>query len=156
MAVAIVLRTYESAVVSVEKGKTVLSKVAKDSLAIGLFKGKLEARSQELVDALLKDLSDPSIRKTGVVATAGWLLRLGPTAADKARETFLEMRGKLVRKRCRMIKFEGDISMWVGELAMVVFTLVKNTCEWYVTAFRDNRMASGASIISSSSEDKPR
>lgn len=145
LAVAIVLRTYEEAVVSLEKGKTVLGKLGKESVALGLFRPKLESRTQELISALLHDLSDPSIRKTGVVATAGWLLRLGPNAADKARETFLEMRGKLVRKRCRAIRFEGDISLWVGELAMVVFTLVKNTCEWYVTAFRDNRMASGAS-----------
>lgn len=159
LAVAIVLRTYEKAVGLVEKGKVVLEKLSKppktagggvgevegkESVAVGLFRPKLDQRQAELVSSLLHDLSSPSIRKSGVVATAAWLLRLGPTAADQARETFLDMRGKLVRRRGRGIKFEGDISLWVGELAMVVFTLVKNTCEWYVTAFRDNRMASGA------------
>lgn len=48
-----------------------------------------------------------------------------------------------MRKRARQIKFEGDISMYISELAMVCFTLIKNTCEWYMAAFKDNRMASG-------------
>ncbi len=33
--------------------------------------------------------------------------------------------------------------MYVSELAMVHFTLIKNTSEWYMAAFRDGRMASG-------------
>lgn len=33
--------------------------------------------------------------------------------------------------------------MYISELAMVCFTLIKNTCEWYMAAFKDNRMASG-------------
>lgn len=150
LCVAIVTRAYEDAVVLVEKGRTVLGRLSPSEGSSGgpsvsaLFQNRLENRTAELMDSLLRDLADPAIRKTGVVRTAGWLLRLGPGAADSARETFLDMRGKLVRKRCRAIKFEGDISLWVGEVAMVVFTLVKNTCEWYVTAFRDNRMASGA------------
>lgn len=36
--------------------------------------------------------------------------------------------------------------MYISELAMVCFTLIKNTCEWYMAAFKDNRMASGASF----------
>ncbi len=91
--------------------------------------------------ALLNDLSDPSIRKSGVSRTTAWLLRLGQ--GERARETFLTGRGSLVRRRARQIKFEGDISMYISELAMVCFTLIKNTCEWYMAAFKDNRMASG-------------
>lgn len=34
--------------------------------------------------------------------------------------------------------------MYISELAMVCFTLIKNTCEWYMAAFKDNSMASGA------------
>ena len=52
-----------------------------------------------------------------------------------------------MRKRARQIKFEGDISMYISELAMVCFTLIKNTCEWYMAAFKDNRMASGWSTL---------
>ena len=43
--------------------------------------------------------------------------------------------------------------MYISELAMVCFTLVKNTCEWYMAAFKDNRMASGAFVINFSGDD---
>ena len=108
-----------------------------------MFRSKLDQRSSELVSALLQDLADHSIRKSGVIRTTAWLLRLGQ--GEKARETFLTGRGSLVRKRARQIKFEGDISMYISELAMVCFTLIKNSCEWYMAAFKDNRMASGES-----------
>ena len=51
----------------------------------------------------------------------------------------------MVKKRAKQIKFEGDIALYIGELAMVVFTLVKNTCEWYMAAFKDNKLASSRS-----------
>ncbi|GAA5821380.1 hypothetical protein JCM11251_004596 [Rhodosporidiobolus azoricus] len=141
LAVNIATRQFEEAVVLVEKGKQVLPQIAGDAHALHLFRAKLDQRSAELISALLNDLSDHAIRKSGVVRTTAWLLRLGQ--GERARETFLTARGKLVRKRARQIKFEGDISMYISELAMVCFTLIKNTCEWYMAAFKDNRMASG-------------
>jgi len=127
----------------VPAGKAILPQIAGDAHASQLFRAKLDQRTAELVSALLHDLSDAAIRKSGVVRTTTWLLRLGQ--GERARETFLSARGRLVRKRARQIKFEGDISMYISELAMVCFTLIKNTCEWYMAAFKDNRMASGAS-----------
>ncbi|GAA5961012.1 hypothetical protein JCM3765_006502 [Sporobolomyces pararoseus] len=141
LSVAIATRSFEDAVVLVEKGKSILPQIAGNPHASYLFRAKLDVRSSELVSSLLNDLSDPSLRKTGVVGTTGWLLRLGQ--GEHARETFLTARGALLRKRARQIKFEGDISMYISELAMVCFTLIKNTCEWYMAAFKDNRMASG-------------
>jgi hypothetical protein len=111
-----------------------------------MFRTNLDLRTSQLVTSLLQDLSDHSIRKSGVVRTTSCLLRLNQ--GERARETFLKGRGTLVRKRARQIKFEGDISMYISELAMVSFTLVKNTCEWYMAAFKDNRMASGKNSIS--------
>ncbi|TNY18529.1 exocyst complex component EXO84 [Rhodotorula diobovata] len=141
LAVSIATREFEDAVVWVEKGKSILPQIAGDAHASQLFRAKLDQRTHELVSALLHDLSDHAIRKSGVVRTTTWLLRLGQ--GERARETFLSARGRLVRKRARQIKFEGDISMYISELAMVCFTLIKNTCEWYMAAFKDNRMASG-------------
>ncbi|GAA5946666.1 hypothetical protein JCM3775_001139, partial [Rhodotorula graminis] len=140
LAVSIATREFEDAVVWVEKGKSILPQIAGDAHASQLFRAKLDQRTTELVSALLHDLSDHAIRKSGVVRTTTWLLRLGQ--GERARETFLSARGRLVRKRARQIKFEGDISMYISELAMVCFTLIKNTCEWYMAAFKDNRMAS--------------
>jgi hypothetical protein len=126
-------------------GKILAPQLASDPQASFLFRAKLDAGASELITALLHDLSDHSIRKTGVVRTTASLLRLGQ--AERARETFLSGRGTLVRKRVRQIKFEGDVSLYISELAMVSFTLVKNTCEWYMAAFKDNRMASGQSPL---------
>lgn len=122
-------------------GKILTPQIVNDPHVALLFRTKLDQRTSELVTALLRDLSDHSIRKTGVVKLTAWLLRLNQ--GERARETFLDGRGTLVRKRTRQIKFEGDISMYISELAMVTFTLIKNTCEWYMAAFKDNRMASG-------------
>ncbi|GAA6058631.1 hypothetical protein JCM10212_004042 [Sporobolomyces blumeae] len=141
LAVAIATRSFEDAVVLVEKGKSILPQIAGEPEASHLFRAKLDARSSELVSSLLHDLSEASIRKSGVVKTTAWLLRLAQ--GELARETFLTARGALLRRRARQIKFEGDISMYISELAMVCFTLIKNTCEWYMAAFKDNRMASG-------------
>ncbi|GAA5954199.1 hypothetical protein JCM21900_006959 [Sporobolomyces salmonicolor] len=141
LSVTIATRAFEEAVVLVEKGKTILPQIADDPHASYLFRAKLDQRTSDLISVLLHDLSDHSIRKSGVVRTTSWLLRLGQ--GERARETFLTSRGALVRRRARQIKFEGDISMYISELAMVCFTLIKNTCEWYMAAFKDNRMASG-------------
>lgn len=44
--------------------------------------------------------------------------------------------------------FEGDITTYISELALVVFTLIRNTCEWYRDSFKQNEMASGNFIFS--------
>jgi len=141
LAVAIALHEFEMAVVLVEKAKLALVSIGSDQVATSLLRSKLDERSVELVAALLHDLADSSIAKNGVVKTAAWLLRL--SEGDRARETFLAMRGILIHKRTRQIRFEGDVSLYISELAMVCFTFVKNTCEWYMAAFKDNRLASG-------------
>ena len=82
----------------------------------------------------------PSLRKSSVVATASLLLRLGEGKA--ARETFLETRADLIRKRTRTIRFEGDIGLYIGDLAMVMFTAIKNTADWYLASFREHEFAS--------------
>jgi hypothetical protein len=48
----------------------------------------------------------------------------------------------------RQIKFEGDIAFYIGQLAQVCFTGIKNTCEWYMAAFKENLMASGLLLLS--------
>ncbi|GAA5976546.1 hypothetical protein JCM10908_005539 [Rhodotorula pacifica] len=141
LAVSISTREFETAVSLVERGKSILPQLAGHSHVSHLFRSKLDDRTDSLVSVLLNDLSNPAIRKSGVVRTTNWLLRLG--LGERARETFLTARGALVKRRTRQIKFEGDISLYISELAMVSFTMIKNTCEWYMAAFKDNSMASG-------------
>ena len=128
---------------SAPAGKSILPQLASHSHVSHLFRSKLDDRTDSLVAVLLNDLSNPAIRKSGVVRTTNWLLRLG--LGERARETFLTARGALIKRRTRQIKFEGDISLYISELAMVSFTMIKNSCEWYMAAFKDNSMASGES-----------
>jgi hypothetical protein len=42
-----------------------------------------------------------------------------------------------------MVGFEGEVSNYITELAIVVFTSIKHTAEWYLASFKNNDMASG-------------
>jgi hypothetical protein len=95
------------------------------------------------VSSIAYDLSRPEIRKTKAVHLISLLTNLGET--DLARDTFLKARREVMLKRVRAIKAEGDISIYISELAIVCFTIIRHTSDWYMTAFRENRMASGKS-----------
>lgn len=167
LSVSIACRAYDEASELIEKSKTILVQLKSipnspisspsnpESIQYTLLKAKIDEKSQDLMQKLFDDLLDPTIRKTQVIKISSLITKLSldpanplgsPSAVaniEKAKRSFLSMRSELVKTRSRMIKFEGDIALWVSQLAMVIFTLVKNTCEWYMTAFRDNRMASG-------------
>ena len=102
---------------------------------------KLSSLTSSLITALLHVLSETSLRKAGVVHVTSLLLRLNQGTA--ARDAFLAARTELIRKRTRMIGFEGEISVYVSELALVIFTSVKHTADWYLASFKENDMASG-------------
>ncbi|KAE8217508.1 hypothetical protein CF326_g9421, partial [Tilletia indica] len=137
----IALREWDSAADLVEKGKELLSSFSHSDPAYMDLSSKLSRRISELVAAVSLSLSSPLSKKSTVVSNASIMLRLGQ--GERARELFLEARTELLRKRTRMIKFEGDVSLYISELALVYFTLIKNTSEWYMSAFKDNWMASG-------------
>ncbi|KAK0530511.1 exocyst complex component exo84 [Tilletia horrida] len=141
LAVKIALREWESAADLVERGKETLSKFSSSDPAYLDLSSKLSRRISELVAAVSLSLSSPLSKKSTVVTNASIMLRLGQ--GEKARELFLEARTELLRRRTRMIKFEGDVGLYISELALVYFTLIKNTSEWYMSAFKDNWMASG-------------
>ncbi|KAE8210304.1 hypothetical protein CF319_g9422, partial [Tilletia indica] len=141
LAVKIALREWDSAADLVEKGKELLSSFSHSDPAYMDLSSKLSRRISELVAAVSLSLSSPLSKKSTVVSNASIMLRLGQ--GERARELFLEARTELLRKRTRMIKFEGDVSLYISELALVYFTLIKNTSEWYMSAFKDNWMASG-------------
>ncbi|KAG5460496.1 MAG: Vps51/Vps67-domain-containing protein [Olpidium bornovanus] len=62
---------------------------------------------------------------------------------SKARGIFLRARSSIIRNRSRQLKLEGEISNYITELSLVVFTLIKNTCDWYGSSFKEASMASG-------------
>ncbi|SJX64383.1 related to EXO84-exocyst protein essential for secretion [Sporisorium reilianum f. sp. reilianum] len=142
LAVYIALREWEQAVTLIEKGRAVLSTYTSTSDAASLdLSAKLAARTSELVAAISSDFVRQHLKKSLVVANASYLLRLDQ--GEKARQLFLDARTQLLRRRTRQITFEGDTAFYISELGMVHFTLIKNTSEWYMSAFKDGRMASG-------------
>ncbi|KAG6810644.1 hypothetical protein H0H92_011023 [Tricholoma furcatifolium] len=133
LTVAIALRRWENAVALVEEGKAKLS-------TFPPLAHKLPPLNTLLTKALLDSLSLPSIRKSTVVSLISYLLRL--QAGPAARSTFLQMRTKVIRAHVRKIKFDGQISSYVTDLAIVYFTGIKHTADWFLASFKENEVAS--------------
>jgi len=70
----------------------------------------------------------------------GYLLRLGQGPA--ARSTFLNARAEAMNRYVRAIKFEGHVGMYVHDLAVVVFTGIKHTADWFIAGFVEHEMTS--------------
>ena len=101
---------------------------------------KLSQLTSQLITSLLASLALPSVRKSTVVAHISLLNRLKAGAA--ARSTFLEMRAGVIHTLTRKIRFEGHIGTFIGELAVVYFTGIKHTADWYLASFKENEVAS--------------
>lgn len=110
---------------------------------------KLPTLTSLLTTSLLETLSLQTIRKSAVVSLISLLLRL--KAGPAARSTFLEMRTKVLKAHVRKIRFEGHVGAYVGDLAIVYFTGIKHTADWFLASFKENEVASGmAPVISAS------
>ena len=97
---------------------------------------RLSHLTTSLISALIHALTTYSQRKNTIVALSSHLARLSATPA--ARSAFLAARGEVIRKRVRMIPLEGDIKLYVFDLAVIVFTGIKHTAEWFLGAFKEN------------------
>ena len=102
---------------------------------------KLAPLKASLTAGLIHSLSALDNRKTMVVKLVSLLLRLG--AGPAARSTLLAARSEVTKKRVRMIRFEGAVEQYINDLAVVVFTGIKHTADWFLASFRENDMASG-------------
>ncbi|KAF9532123.1 hypothetical protein CPB83DRAFT_58809 [Crepidotus variabilis] len=133
LTIAIALKEWSKAVDLVEQGQ------AKASVTPVLAL-KLPQLTSQLISSLLDTLSFPSNRKTTVVTLISLLNRLKAGAA--ARNTFLEMRTRVISGLTRKIRFDGHIGTYIGELAVVYFTGIKHTADWYLASFKENEVAS--------------
>ncbi|KIL00797.1 hypothetical protein PAXRUDRAFT_821249 [Paxillus rubicundulus Ve08.2h10] len=93
-----------------------------------------------LTSALLDALARPKNTKSTCVELVGHLLRLG--AGTRARETFLAARRGAIRGYVRAITFEGHVGLYVHDLAVVVFTAIKHTADWFLAGFVEHEMTS--------------
>ncbi|KAG6899822.1 hypothetical protein C0993_006523 [Termitomyces sp. T159_Od127] len=133
LTVSIALRKWEKAVTLVEEGKTKLS-------IIPALAHKLPPLNALLTKSLLSSLSLTSIRKSTVVSLISYLLRL--KAGPAARTTLLQMRTKVIKTHVRKIRVDGQIGTYVHDLAMVYFTGIKHTADWFLASFKENEVAS--------------
>jgi len=106
---------------------------------------RLDQLKPNLLAQMSHDLSSPEIRKSNTARLVSVLARLDQ--ADLARNTFLKARRDVMLKRVRAIKCEGDISIYISELAIVCFTVIRHTGDWFMSAFKETRMASGGSAL---------
>ncbi|KAB5594569.1 Exocyst complex component EXO84 [Ceratobasidium theobromae] len=136
LTVAVALRDWDAAVDLVVKGQT------RVAMTPGLS-SKLNPLAEQLTTEILGALADPTQRRSSTVKVVAYIVRLGPDALVRARDTFLNARAALMRKRVRAIRFEGDVRAYVKELALIVFTSIKHTADWYLASFKDFEMASG-------------
>ncbi|KAJ6575466.1 hypothetical protein B0H19DRAFT_1128810 [Mycena capillaripes] len=133
LTVAIALREWEKATGLVETGRAKLSTTPP-------LAAKLPPLTAQLTSALLASLSQPSNRKSTVITLITLLLRLN--AGPAARTAFLNMRTQVMRSHVRRIRFEGHIGAYVGDLAVVYFTGIKHTADWFLASFKENEVAS--------------
>lgn len=105
---------------------------------------RLNKLEKELVDQVAYDLSYPDIKRSSCVTCVGHLVDLGQ--AQLASQKFLAARHELLQQRSRMISYLGDVPAYISELGVVMFTILKHTADWYLTAFRENRMISSQSL----------
>ncbi|CAO3675871.1 unnamed protein product [Umbelopsis ramanniana] len=139
--VFIAIREFEDAVAYIEKARAILSSFSSDPGKLDGVKEEIDTYVDKLSKAIGRDLSNSLLTKVQFQRNVNWLLRLG--LGETGREMFLATRSGVIKRRIRQLTFEGDVTTYINELSLVVFTLVRNTCEWYRDSFKDNRMASG-------------
>jgi len=141
LTMAIATQDWEEGVKLVSRGQDLLRTVGGNAQATELLTFKLDTLRPNLVTAIAHDLSSPKIRKASAARLISLLIRLGST--ELARDTFLKARHDLMLHLIRGIKHEGDISLYISELSVVCFTILRHTADWYQNAFKDGSMASG-------------
>ncbi|KAL7421281.1 exocyst complex component exo84 [Cryptotrichosporon argae] len=141
LTMSIATRAWDDAVRVVEKGQNVLKTLENNPAATDLLSVRLASLRPSLVQQIAHDLSSPELRKSSTGRLVALLSRLDEGLL--ARDTFLKARRDLMLKRVRGIKHEGDITIYVSELAIVCFTIIRHTSDWFTHAFKDNRLASG-------------
>jgi len=126
-------------------GKSHLVTPAGKSRQNNSWASRLDALEKELIAQVAHDLSNPDIKRSSCVRLVAYLVDLDH--AQLASQKFLAARHELLQQRSRMISYLGDVPAYISELGVVMFTILKHTADWYLTAFRENRMISGESTL---------
>lgn len=142
-------RLFESAVSLFERAEKMRDKERRGDSGSArydaVFKSIKEAydeRVAALSVSLLKDLQNPALKKTESRTVITYLTRLG--YAKTAREIFLETRSRKIRSDVSKLKYDNNTTLYVNELARIVFTAIDSTCDDFQHCFgKDSTMTSG-------------
>lgn len=126
-------REFKESVRSILRGRTLVNQAAINDLAAELTSLRLDQRTETLSGLLCDELMDEASKPKMVKEITGFLTALDRT--DLASSTFLAARTKLLQKRVRGVLFDGDLSLYLSDLSLVTFTLLKTTTTIYQASF---------------------
>jgi hypothetical protein len=101
---------------------------------------KLDRRIASIVDVLLEEIANEYLSREEIRQTVRLLVRL--KATDAAKRTLLDSRRALLRRRVKQVDFQGDISNYVSQVAIISLQLIASTVEIYRSSFADPQDAS--------------
>eukprot|EP01122_Echinamoeba_exundans_P014955 TRINITY_DN690_c0_g2_i1.p1 TRINITY_DN690_c0_g2~~TRINITY_DN690_c0_g2_i1.p1 ORF type:complete len:932 (+),score=179.78 TRINITY_DN690_c0_g2_i1:156-2798(+) len=133
-------REFEAAVTKIEKARTFRTS-QQLALAFSSIADDLDERISKLAETLCKDLQNPALKKSESRTIITYLSRLG--YAKRAREIFLDTRSRKVASEIKKLRYENDVSLYINELARIVFTAIDSTCDDFLHCFKDRDMLSG-------------
>ncbi|KAF9080339.1 exocyst complex component exo84, partial [Mortierella sp. AD031] len=140
LGVMVARREFDAAVASIENATVILSQMTLPASKLEDTRKRLDGRVSRLSCAVILDHGQSHITKVAVQRDIGWLEHLG--CLDQARDVVLTNRTKVVLQRMDQVKPKKDPVLHVEELAMIVFTTIKNTSEWFELSFKDPKLSS--------------
>ncbi|KAJ3075450.1 exocyst complex component exo84 [Podochytrium sp. JEL0797] len=139
--VLIAHREFDTAVTEILKARNLFTTYPNAKITHPHLRQDVQDRADVLASVLCRDLANPIASKTQIQANIDWLILLG--LGSLARRLFLESRTVIIRHRIKLVKFDGDVIDYVTDLSMVIFRLIRRTCDWYNASFKESTMASG-------------
>ncbi|KAJ3230788.1 exocyst complex component exo84 [Chytriomyces hyalinus] len=139
--VLIAHREFDAAVTEMLKARNLFKTFPESKITHQHDRQEIETRVDILASFLCRDLAQPIASKTQIQDNIERLILLG--LGTQARVIFLESRTGIIRHRIKLVKFDGNVADYVNNLSMVVFRLIRSTCDWYNISFKETSMASG-------------
>ncbi|BFZ58844.1 exocyst complex component exo84 [Savitreella phatthalungensis] len=132
-------RQYSAAVRSLHRGRALVKDASADDLAGALVALRLDERADHLAARLAEELSQEALsRRTRVITElVGCLSSID--RSQLAHETFFAARTELIVKRLGGIQFEGDVLLYISDVSLVHFHLIRQTAVLYNETFASNR-----------------
>ncbi|KAJ3293381.1 exocyst complex component exo84 [Rhizoclosmatium sp. JEL0117] len=139
--VLIAHREFETAVTEILRARDMFANYPDTKIKYQFERQDIEDRVDVLASYICRDLANPIASKTQIQDNIDRLILLG--LGNQARNIFLESRSDIIHHRIKLVKFDGDVADYVNDLSMVVFRLIRSTCDWYNVSFKETTMASG-------------